>query len=234
MSKLCKITAIILVTTFLMSLPLTILTAEADIVKITFTLEYDESYGRPTGGPPGQSKPPKDDADEYKIWFNRYTVGYVPMEMVVYTLNPNAEVPLDNADVFMAISLAADAWDVETEASLVADKIQRDGETASIILNGENALFFGDYPETGVIAVASVWASRRTKQMVECDILFDTDFVWGVDGSSSFMDLQNIATHEFGHCFNLADIYDTSLDYLTMYGYSTEGDIEKRSLEEGI
>ena len=70
--------------------------------------------------------------------------------------------------------------------------------------------------------------------MFEFDILFDTDFAWGdaiVD--STVMDLQNIATHELGHCFNLADIYDTSLDYLTMYGYSTEGDIEKRSLADG-
>jgi predicted Zn-dependent protease len=45
------------------------------------------------------------------------------------------------------------------------------------------------------------------------------------------MDLQNIATHEFGHAVGLGDIYDTACSSVTMYGYSDYGDTVKRTLE---
>ena len=45
------------------------------------------------------------------------------------------------------------------------------------------------------------------------------------------MDLQNIATHEFGHAAGLDDYYQCDLE--TMYGYSYYGDIEKRDLYDG-
>jgi hypothetical protein len=70
--------------------------------------------------------------------------------------------------------------------------------------------------------------------LLECDIMFDTDWTWGdATDDTSLMDLQNIATHELGHCFNLADIYDSSQSQLTMYGYSGPGDTAKRTLEAG-
>ena len=46
------------------------------------------------------------------------------------------------------------------------------------------------------------------------------------------MDLQNIAVHELGHSFGLADIYSSSCAEVTMYGYSTEGETKKRTLEQ--
>ncbi len=68
--------------------------------------------------------------------------------------------------------------------------------------------------------------------MVESDILFDTDFNWGdAKTDPSLMDIQNIATHEIGHTLGLSDLYTKSCVNVTMYGYSTEGDVEKRSLE---
>ena len=45
------------------------------------------------------------------------------------------------------------------------------------------------------------------------------------------MDLQNIATHELGHAVGMDDIYTDSCSHVTMYGYSYEGDTEKRTLE---
>ena len=46
------------------------------------------------------------------------------------------------------------------------------------------------------------------------------------------MDLQNIATHEIGHGIGLGDLYNTCTQE-TMYGYSTEGDVSKRTLNSG-
>jgi len=45
------------------------------------------------------------------------------------------------------------------------------------------------------------------------------------------MDLQNIATHEIGHGVGLADVYQTACSEVTMYSYSTEGEIIKRTFE---
>lgn len=98
--------------------------------------------------------------------------------------------------------------------------------------NFQNAVAFGDYPDDNVIAVTSIWFVRSTKEIVEFDMLFNTRFVWGdAMDNPSVMDLQNIATHEFGHGVGLDDIYSSTYSEVTMYGYSYEGDIEKRSLE---
>jgi hypothetical protein len=236
MLDLKKLVAAVLILTFLVSIPLAVVQIEADVFAVQFTVEYDESYGRPSE-PPGLAKPPKGDSDDdYKIWFNRYTVSYVPMDMVVYTSNPKQDFP--TGFVFAAVCAAADAWDAVTADLLVESKTEKSG-TTSVQRDEENAVFFGNYPTGGVIAVATVWIDRRSKTLLECDIMFDTDWKWGNalrdDGTidSSVMDLQNIATHELGHCFNLADIYDSSLSYLTMYGYSEKGDVEKRDLADG-
>jgi cytochrome c biogenesis protein CcdA len=48
----------------------------------------------------------------------------------------------------------------------------------------------------------------------------------------ALMDLQNIATHELGHAFGMDDIYTDACSSVTMYGYSDNGDISKRTLEQ--
>jgi len=100
------------------------------------------------------------------------------------------------------------------------------------VQNYENAITFGDYPTAGVIAVTTVWYNPATKAIVEFDIMFDTDWTWGdatVDATK--MDLENIATHEFGHSVGLADVYDSACSAVTMYGYSNYGEAQKRTLE---
>ncbi len=104
--------------------------------------------------------------------------------------------------------------------------------------DGRNELVFGNYPEHGVIAVTVIWGyfsgPPSGRKIVEFDILFDTDYVWGdVDLDSSVMDIQNIATHEIGHGLGLADLYETACSTETMYGYSQEGEIKKRDLNDG-
>lgn len=81
--------------------------------------------------------------------------------------------------------------------------------------------------------MATYWYNRVTREIVECDIQFNTYYNWGTSDEATVMDLQNIATHELGHFFNLSDIYDNSKDTLTMYGYSWDGDIAKRTLAAG-
>ena len=152
---------------------------------------------------------------------------------VSYVLNPSNPQGLSEAFVTSAISTSAETWDAPTPAELLNDIYTIDYTAQYRVQNFQNAIAFGDYPEDRVIAVTSVWYTPVGKQIVEFDMLFNTRFVWG-DATINplVMDLQNIATHELGHGVGLSDIYSTQCSAVTMYGYSTEGETQKRTLEQ--
>ena len=87
----------------------------------------------------------------------------------------------------------------------------------------KNVISFGDYGNSGVIGVTSIWLKRtgRTRQIVEFDILFNTDYIWG-DASidPTKMDLQNIATHE------LARLHQKLGYVVKLTPYSRDGGID--------
>ncbi len=77
------------------------------------------------------------------------------------------------------------------------------------------------------------WFTRVGRQIVEFDILFNDVYVWGdAFANSEVMDLANIATHELGHGAGMGDVYSSSCSEVTMYGYSTEEETKKRTLEQ--
>ena len=47
------------------------------------------------------------------------------------------------------------------------------------------------------------------------------------------MDFESIATHELGHSVGMGDLYTTDCGEMTMYGYATDGETKKSSLEDG-
>ena len=54
----------------------------------------------------------------------------------------------------------------------------------------------------------TVWFNRVDEEIVKSDVTFSNRFNWGICpevGECNVMDLQNIATHEFGHN-GLADL----------------------------
>ncbi len=151
---------------------------------------------------------------------------------VSYAINPNNS-GLSEAFVASAMSISAEAWDAATSAELLNDAYAIDYAAQYGVQNFQNAIAFGDYPSDNVIAVTSVWYTRVGRQIVEFDMLFNTRFTWGdATINPAVMDLQNIATHELGHGVGLADIYSTTCSAVTMYGYSTEGETSKRTLEQ--
>lgn len=137
-----------------------------------------------------------------------------------------------------AIVNSASEWDSNTSAALFGDNtIDPTANWDSETPDGRNEFSFGNYPQEGVIAVAIVWGyfsgPPKTREIVEFDVMFDTDFTWGdaaID-DPMVMDLQNIATHEIGHGAGLDDIYDEACREVTMYGYSEYGETKKRTLE---
>lgn len=132
-----------------------------------------------------------------------------------------------------AVAASANEWDSHTSTALF------DGYTINASANfddspdGMSEYSVGNYQQSGVIAVTRTWYTRFGKQIVEYDVMFDSDFIWGdATKDPSVMDWQNIATHETGHGIGLSDIYNNACSAATMYGYSSEGDIAKRTLEQ--
>lgn len=160
----------------------------------------------------------------------RYTWNTLPVN---YVINPgNAQAGLSEGFIVDAISSSAETWDEATIQNLFSSP-EVDYEADYGIQDYTNAVAFGDYPDSNVIAVTSIWATRVGKRIVEFDMLFDTDYVWGdATSNTGLMDLQNIATHELGHAAGLADLYTSSCTEVTMYGYSGYGETKKRSLEQ--
>jgi len=177
--------------------------------------------------PANPVKPPKTETC-YKLMGVKW--GTLP---VSYIINPTNEDGLSQSFITSAISVSAETWDNATSKELFNNTYAVDYGVQYGVQDYKNAIDFGDYSQDDVIAVTSIWYTRIGKKIVEFDIRFDTDFIWGDAGSNpSLMDLQNIATHELGHAVGLNDIYSGSCSYVTMYGYSTEGDIGKRTLEQ--
>jgi len=154
---------------------------------------------------------------------------------VSYVINPTNS-GLVESFVTGAVSTSAETWDASTSNELMKDAYTISYTATYNVLDGKNAITFGNYPTAGVIAVTTVWYNPVTKAIVEFDVMFDTDYNWydctqtSCTSENKGMDLQNIATHELGHGVGLADIYDTSCSAVTMYGYSDYGDIIKRDL----
>ena len=168
--------------------------------------------------PPNRGKSPTQTASCYKL------AGWKWSNPIKYTISRDQA--LTNA-----ITTSMGTWDFVTNRDLFTSPgvgtYPWGGESDHI-----NSISYGNYPKDGVIAVTLTWYTRGTKNAVESDILFDTDFVWGdATANPKVMDLQNIATHEIGHTLGLSDIYTDSCNTVTMYGYSTEGDTGKLVLE---
>jgi hypothetical protein len=188
----------------------------------------------------GRSKPPwaggGNDVECYDFIGRGVKWKELPVNYVIDPDNPDG---LTEDFVTSAIYEGAEEWDAHTSAELFGTySIDYSASWDSDAPDGRNELLFGDYPQEGVIAVTVVWGyfygPPSVKKIIEFDILFDTDFVWGdavVD--PTVMDLQNIATHELGHGAGLDDLYDTTCSEETMYGYSDYGETKKRDLNTG-
>ncbi len=103
----------------------------------------------------------------------------------------------------------------------------------SVEYNGDNEVMWGWGNPGQAIAYTAIWG-YNDDTIAECDMLFLNDYDWSAQGNPAYyeMDVQNIATHEFGHYLSLLDMYNNSDSEKTMYGYATQGETKKRSLHQ--
>lgn len=85
----------------------------------------------------------------------------------------------------------------------------------------------------GILATASVCRNVPTKEIVGFVVTMDSAEPWATDGSSDKFDVQNVASHEFGHAAGLGHDNPPRSGCLTMYTFSGVGEIQKRTLGLG-
>jgi len=198
-------------------------------------IHYKKGFGKPPSTP-GQGSPPKeqDHSDHYKLLGVKWKTTPVS-----YVIDPDNPQGLTEAFIVSAVSGGAEEWDAHTTIELFnnAYVVVHDATFDTDAPDGRNEVLFGDYPKAGVIAVTVVWGyfggPLGLRRIIEFDMMFDTDFTWG-DATvlgGAVMDVQNIATHEFGHGVGLGDYNLCELE--TMYGYSSYGETIKRDLYTG-
>jgi hypothetical protein len=161
----------------------------------------------------------------------------LPVDLYINPANANG---LSEEFVVTTTIASAESWDGATSAELSSNYIvdyTADYDDTADKLDGRNEVSFGNLAEPGVIGVTIIWGyfsgPPKSRQIIETDVrLDDVDFVWGdATLDPTVMDVENIMTHELGHAYGLGDLYESTCAEVTMYGYSTEGEVKKRTLE---
>ena len=80
----------------------------------------------------------------------------------------------------------------------------------------------------GALALTTVTSSGST--ITDTDLVFNSYYSWSTSGAPGLYDVQNVATHEFGHFLMLNDLYGGGDTEKTMYGYVGTGETKKRTL----
>ncbi len=193
--------------------------------------------GKPDwAGGPGGPGGPKEDKGGYKLL--RGGVKWADEDLPVkYSIDISG---YDGDGAFNAIVAAFETWDAEVVGTELFDN---DVGTAKAEESGENwnniNTISWDSLDERIIAQCTIWFYVNTKEIIEFDIVFNTQQPWGIDDNIEddvlidAYDIQNIATHESGHTLHLGDLYEGKYSEMTMYGYANMGETKKRSLEWG-
>ncbi|PIO05841.1 hypothetical protein COT29_03970 [Candidatus Micrarchaeota archaeon CG08_land_8_20_14_0_20_59_11] len=204
---------------------------ERVLSKVTFIHWKKNLPAKPPGTPGGKNKSGS--------CYNYIANGAKWRTQEPYAINPTNGDSLSELFVVGSNEAGVVAWEAHAGDQLGDSYVNYSASYNDDYLDGVNTVSFGYYPNSGVIAVTTVWGyfsgPPSQREIVEFDLLYnDPYFVWGnADENPSVMDLQNIATHELGHGLGMGDLYNSECTEQTMYGYSTEGETKKRTPEAG-
>ena len=148
--------------------------------------------------------------------------------IVPYKINENTS---DCIGEGAAVQRAAATWN---NACDVVDFTFDYGGSCSGTGSSQNSINCITWGTTGgSLATAYWWYYPSTKEIFECDVVFNDGYTWSTDADTppSKYDVESVALHEFGHWLNLADLYDPADSDKVMYGYLMAGE-EKRDLRQ--
>lgn len=177
----------------------------------------------------------------FKLWGPRWNAGSFPVTYTVHSVIPITSAnpsPPGAPAVAAELQKAFAAWDDPVTSQVLF--VPGTAEDSTPGDNLKNDVYFAPIDDPGIIAVTTVWYYQYSREIVQADIMMNTNMRWGIDtdgeGAAPLVgafDIRNIATHEVGHVCGLADLYKTVSRDLTMYGYGSEGEVKKISLTDG-
>ncbi|MFB0524760.1 MAG: matrixin family metalloprotease [Phycisphaerae bacterium] len=189
--------------------------------------------------PPWAGKPDKEeqekDYDTYALLGLSWPADVLPVD---YFIDPD-HAPGGSVD---EVEAAFEVWDDATSAELFdAPGVDTTANPSVDEPDYVNTVSWRKVVPPRVIAVTFIWYDPETYEIVDCDVVMNTRKDWGIDTDGEgegfvledAFDVRNIVTHEAGHVVGLDDLYDDIYSELTMYGYSSEGETKKISLENG-
>jgi len=196
-------------------------------------IEMGMFVNRPLSSPPWYPDECEDTEDTYR-WAPTYHWVNPSIDVLV---NPTANLFTgDFDDVVAEVEKGFDAWNpVGTSYSATVSRVDTVGPSLDEP-DGVNTVSWGtiDGPG-GTIAVTYFWYNVRTKELIDCDIVFDETEPWSISEEvpSDKFDVWNVVTHEAGHTLVLSDLRSPRDGALTMHAYTWPGDITKRDLGLG-
>jgi hypothetical protein len=157
-----------------------------------------------------------------------------------YMINPANSRGMDEGVVGGNFVADASTWNVAAETAVLGQGTSTNSILAAdtISPDGNNEVYFGSIDDSGAIAITIVWGifggPPKQRELIEWDQVYDqVDFDWSTSGEVDKMDFSNIAVHELGHSAGMKDLYTSECAEQTMYGYATEGETKKQTLESG-
>ena len=211
----------------------------------------ESAHGKPDGTPGvGPAKKTKD-TELYAYSKTHWPDSVVLNGGIPYYYNPVNE----PGDFQVAILASFDAWEEDPESYVDFTYVDTTTELPGLDVpqpDLQNIVGWGDltgyYPDA--IGVTIVWSyrSRGQRIIVDCDTVLNTASMYAwvapvvsgdpdeqqlADTGAYDVDVQNIMTHEAGHWLMLNDMYYDAAAEQTMYGYASDRELKKRSLEEG-
>jgi hypothetical protein len=150
-----------------------------------------------------------------------------------WEVNPSNNDGISSGAVNSAVQAAANTW----SGAGACFNFGSGGSSnlAGGVLDDHNVVSFGN--TGGAVAATYIWVLRSCRKCIaELDLVFDHvywNFAAPACGSADKFDLQNVATHEFGHWLCLADLYNSGDVNQTMYGYVDYGECYKKDLYTG-
>ena len=219
--------------------PKTVKLADGRIAEKTVHVFYKEGFShKPNhdkGGGPTEKAAKGGDAKCYTVLSK--SAEWKTVEN--YIVDPTNNRGLSSTFVKDTFAASLASWNDNSPTTIFGSEVTGlvDG-IDSVTTDGKNEIMFGSIDEPGVIAVTITWGiyggPPQGRELVEWDAFFDeVDFDWGdADIDSGVMDLQNIATHEFGHAAGLGHP-DSTCTEETMYAFASIDKTKKRSLNAG-